>query len=76
MPLFFIVALLCLLRTFHLLQLCRPVFAVQPYSGLFPLRRTANEEEADGYPQTQVPCLVLGPKGQGCNGFKSSLSSQ
>lgn len=67
-----VVFLLCLLLTFHLSQLCRPVFALQPYFRLFPLSRTANEEEADGYPQTQVSCLVLGPEGQGNDGSKSS----
>lgn len=50
---------------FNVLQLCRPVLALQPYFRLLPLRWTANEEKTDGYSQTEVPFLVLWPKGLG-----------
>lgn len=53
------ITLLLFYFVFMFLQLCRPVLAVQPDIGLFPLGWTANEEETDGYPQTEVPCLVL-----------------
>lgn len=61
----FLQLLFYLLLTLHFSQLCRPVSTLQSYFGLFPLTWTANEEETNGCPQTQVPCPVHGPEGQG-----------
>lgn len=55
---------LCVPHIFRLLQLCRPVSALQSQIGLFSLSWTTDEEKTDGHPQTQVPCHILGPKGQ------------
>ena len=53
-------------------QLCRSVSTVQHYLGRFPLCWTTNEEETDGYSQTQMSHLVFRPKGQEKNGFEKN----